>query len=96
MFKKDAVLPGFILGVITPILTFWIYCLFKYLKINQFAVAYSLYLNGFSSAALSLSLLGNLGLFYFYIWKNKNYSARGVLMATVMYAIIGFLLKFFA
>jgi hypothetical protein len=46
------------------------------------------------SLLLSLSLLLNLALFFLFIKMNKDYIARGILMATMLMGILIFVLKF--
>ena len=43
---------------------------------------------------LSLSVIPNLLIFFIFIWTNKLLSARGVLLSTIIYAILIFILKF--
>ncbi|MBN2520018.1 MAG: hypothetical protein JXB17_05915 [Bacteroidales bacterium] len=45
---------------------------------------------------ISLGVVPNLLLFFLFIWKNYLYSARGVLMATFIYAFIVFAFKLIA
>lgn len=46
------------------------------------------------SLLLSLSLLLNLALFFLFIKMNKDYFARGILMATMLIGVLIFVLKF--
>ncbi len=43
---------------------------------------------------LSLCVIPNLALFFIFIWMNKMMSARGVLLATFIFAFIIFGIKF--
>ena len=44
---------------------------------------------------LSLAALPNLFVFFVFIKKKQDYRARGVLMATILTALVTFVLKFF-
>lgn len=46
------------------------------------------------SAVISLSVIPNLLLFFIFIWLNYLYSARGVLAATLIFAVIVVVTKF--
>ena len=43
---------------------------------------------------VSLCVIPNLVFFFIFIWLNYLYSARGVLMATIFFAIFVFITKF--
>jgi hypothetical protein len=47
------------------------------------------------SKLVSLSVIPNLLLFFLFIWTNRNFSARGVIFATLLLAFIMLILKFF-
>lgn len=50
-------------------------------------------LNRFSSL-ISLSAIPNLLLFFFFLWKNRYRSARGVIFATLILAFVMLTVKF--
>ena len=86
---------GLILGVIFPIISL---CGYYLVNFNEFAfsdfvkmiIARNIYVK-----ILALCVLPNLLLFFIFIWKNYLTSARGVLMATIICAVIIIILKFF-
>ena len=94
MMKKNTVPFGFICGLLAPMLGFWLYYVFTYHSIHCWNFLVRITSMGLSSAILSLCLLSNLACFFIFIGVKHDYSARGVLMVTIIYAIIGFLLKF--
>jgi len=95
MIKRNSVSLGVILGILGPIIGFWLYYLLTYHNFNHLEFLKKVFEMGISSAVLSLCLLTNLAIFFFFIWKKFDFSAKGVLAATIVYAIIGFLLKYF-
>ncbi len=85
---------GLILGLIVPALTL----IFinaeanKHLSLNEFLI--KLHQHQRLSALLSLCAIPNLGLFFLFMWKNNYKSGRGVIMATLVMAILVFAFKF--
>ena len=49
---------------------------------------------GALSKLISLSVIPNLLLFFLFIWTNRSFSARGVIFATLIVAMIMLVLKF--
>jgi len=46
------------------------------------------------SKVISLAALPNLLLFFLFIWTNRTFSARGVIFATLVVAMVMLVLKF--
>lgn len=95
--KTDNVWFGLVIGVMMPFVGFYLY--------YQLQFADSISLRGFIkfisspsllSKVISLSVLMNLPLFFFFIRKSRDYSAKGVLGATLIYAALIAYLKLFA
>lgn len=91
--KYNSQALGFITGLILPVISFLVIFLIM-------SGTYSLqeYLNRLVSfhiltKFLSLSVIPNLLLFYFFIWKNFQYSYRGVVGATIIAAIVILILQ---
>jgi len=91
--RFDSVLAGLILGLILPVVTlvmiWWVRFeggLGDFLSIFQ--------QNRMLSKVISLSAIPNLLLFFLFIWTNRSYSARGVIFATLVVALIMLVLKF--
>lgn len=95
LIKKDTVLRGLILGLIAPVIGFYLYKIsfFNYFDMPKFFN--HLVSNNLLSPVISLCLIFNAGAFYFFIKKNKLYSARGLVLATFLYGGVIVYLKFF-
>lgn len=90
--KFDTLLAGLIPGLILPILAllgFWM------VKSDSGLVDFLLRFQemGMLSKVLSLAAIPNLLLFFVYIWTNRNFSARGVIFATILLALFMLILK---
>ena len=86
---------GLIIGILSPPLAFYIFSLFEY----QGESAIEL-LKGFAGRkvlthVISLSVLINLPLFFAFLSSNREYTARGIIGATLIYAFVVLILKLF-
>ena len=91
--RFDTLLTGLVPALILPaltLLTIWKVKsnspLFEFLV--QFQEMHML------SKLVSLSVIPNLLLFFLFIWTNRNFSARGVIFATLLLAFVMLILKF--
>jgi hypothetical protein len=84
--KKDSFLTGLIPGLILPLVGFYIYFLlfFRYMGFSSF-VNHLVKINMLVSV-LSLGVILNLVVFFFFYQKQLDRSARGVIAATFIYA----------
>jgi len=92
--KGNSVWLGLISGVLLPIM---VMALVYMIKFSGYPVAYfkeQLMEMRLFSKYISVCVYPNLGLFFIFIWVNRLLSARGVLMATILLAIVVFILKF--
>ena len=98
ILKKDSVGLGLILGLFAPLLGL-VFFKFYQLKSLTFTEAfqYMIYQPGFKllSAALSISLLLNALLFTIYINTNKDNTAKGIFITTLIYGLIVLSIKTF-
>jgi hypothetical protein len=91
IFKKDDLWLGLILGILGPVVGFLIFYLIKFFPLGQSIAAY---LNLFKDNSflipkvISLSLLVNGVTFFLYTQYRKDETSRGILVATLIYAII--------
>jgi len=90
--KFDTLLTGLILGLILPALTlvgFWI------VKSDRGFVDFLVYFQEMKmlSKMVSLTAIPNLLLFFLFIWTKRNFSARGVVFATLLLAFVMLILK---
>jgi len=86
--KYDKLLLGLISGVILPIVTLLLFCLFNSKSVDfvhylKFVARMSLMSN-----VLSLCAIPNLIAFYFFINKELYKSTRGVIFATIIWGIL--------
>lgn len=91
--KFDTLWHGLIPGLVLPalaLLGFWI------VKSDRGLVDFLEHFQTINmlSKVVSLCAIPNLLLFFIYIWTKRNFSARGVIFATLMLALIMVILKF--
>jgi hypothetical protein len=96
IFKKDNFIFGFMMGMIAPILGV---VLFKYTKLAALnfyeAMQFMVLQPGHKllTLAITLSLMTNAILFTLYINGHIDKTAKGIFVATFIYAIIAIVLK---
>lgn len=98
IFKKDSTVMGLILGLIAPMLGFFIFKLYKYSALSVGEMwQYVVNEPGFKtlSVGLSLSLLLNALLFTIYVNTNRDYTAKGIFITTLAYGLIILSIKTF-
>jgi hypothetical protein len=93
MNLKDNLFTGLVSGIVSPVLAFVVYT-----KINSPGEALSTVIHhirelGITSTIISISVFINLLVFFIFIWTKADQSARGVLAATFLYAIVVVILK---
>jgi len=94
MINKE-VAKGFSIGVLAPIIAFLIYVGF-YLEVELDTALYIINRNGHMTHHISLSVfLTNTVLFFMQIKMYKDEVARGILGATLAYAVVVLILLFF-
>lgn len=96
MLKKDHLRLGLILGFLAPVLGFFIYYLVKFRLFSfpeflQVIRAQPSLLTGI----ISLSLITNAIVFTVYINRQKDQTARGIFIATCIYALVALAFKWF-
>jgi hypothetical protein len=86
---------GLILGIIFPLIGLLVVYLVKYSGVGVSNFLHGL-MNDHNAAALvlSFSLFANLIPFIFYTNRKLDYTAKGILIATMLYALPIILLKF--
>ena len=97
MLKKDDLRLGLILGFLAPVLGFAAYYLlrFRLFTINEFFQVLMMQ-KSLLSGIVSMALIANAVVFTLYINQHKDKTAKGVFIATCVYAIIALALKWFA
>lgn len=84
--KYDSILIGTLCGLVTPMIGFLGYYFIRYSGMYFPAFIRYLYEGGTFLPILSLCTVPNLLIFFIFIWTNRDKSARGVLLATILYA----------
>ena len=85
--KLDAVWVGAIIGLGAPFLSLYVFSLVKYSHLTFLEFYEKILLaNQIFTPVISLCVITNLLVFFVFIWSNRNYNARGVLLATIVYA----------
>jgi hypothetical protein len=95
MSKKrfDTVLTGLIPGLLLPLATLLIIWTVRYEGgLKDFLTSFQQL--QMLSKVLSLSTIPNLLLFFLFIWTDRTFSARGVIFATLVVAMVMLVLKF--
>lgn len=98
ILKKDNFLLGIVLGLIAPLLGM---LMFKTYKFNVFTYKETfqyMYMEpGFKTltVALTLSLLLNALMFTIYINSNKDKTAKGIFITTMVYGLLVLIIKTF-
>lgn len=92
--KFDSLTIGIVLGIAAPIITMLIVYLLKFNLYKADEVLDYLVAKQVFTKIVSLCVIPNLLLFFIFIRKNYLYSARGVLMATILFAVFVFITKF--
>ena len=93
--KKNVPIFGFIIGLLLPIVgLFIVYGMWGHGQ-GIFSFLSDLTAQpGLASKVMTLSLLTNLIPFVYYTTKRLDYTARGIFVATMLYAMIVVLVKF--
>ena len=94
---KDKLTFGLILGFLAPFIGFAVYYLmrFRLFTVKEFFQVLMMQ-KSLLSGIVSIALLANAILFTIYINKHKDHTAKGIFIATCMYAVVALGLKWFA
>jgi hypothetical protein len=91
--RFDSLATGLIVGLILPVVSLMAFWIIRFDgSLGQFLATFQGM--GMLSKVLSLSVLPNLLLFFIFIWTRRNFSARGVIFATLLVAFVMLILKF--
>ena len=91
--RFNNLLYGLVPGVLMPVLTLLVFWLVKSDRgLGEFLAGFQQL--GMLSKVVSLTAIPNLLLFFLYIWTDRNFSARGVIFATLLLAFVMLILKF--
>jgi NADH:ubiquinone oxidoreductase subunit K len=85
---------GLIMGLAAPLINFLGFYLLKYTHVQLIEFIDFLIRRNVIIQIISLCVIANLGIFFLFIQTHRYYSARGVIMATFIYAIGAIIFKF--
>ena len=95
-FKKDNFWLGIVLGLVAPVLGFFIFKLIKYNRFSLTEMYQWMTLNhNLITAYISVSLFANALLFTLFVNARIDKTAKGIFLVTVIYAVVALLIKFF-
>jgi len=91
--KFDNLTLGLIVGIVVPLITYFLVLRFVYPF--QFAdkSLHSIWLHLMAPKMISIGAIPNLAFFFLFVYTNRLKSGRGVLMATIFYAIVVLIMK---
>lgn len=91
--RLDSMALGLIAGILIPMVTLVIIWLVRYdMGLVEFLSSFQKI--GALSKLVSLSVIPNLLLFFVFIWTGRSFSARGVIFATLVVALVMLVLKY--
>lgn len=95
MLKRDSLRLGIVLGIIAPFFGFAIYYFVKFFPTYSFGEFLEFLKTNKSliTVVVSLSLLANAAVFTLYINIQKDYTAKGIFIVTVVYGIAALLFR---
>lgn len=92
--REKKVLIGFSVGLAANAVGVLLYVLF-FSDLDVFATLSIAYKEGFLGSLVALGAILNLFAFFWFIKRRKDYHARGVLMATLLVAVLLLFYKVF-
>ncbi len=90
----DSMWAGTLAGIVLPVVTLLVIWAIRYQGTGLAEFLSDFQKLGVLSKLVSLAALPNLLLFFICIWTNRNFSARGVIFATLIVALVMLVLKF--
>jgi len=91
--RFDRILMGWLIGAIIPLIIFLITYQVKYSEMDFLVYLKDLWQMKMFLKLLSLCVYANLGLFFVFYRLKYDMAARGVIMATFMYAFLVLIAK---
>ncbi|CAN5563955.1 hypothetical protein BH11BAC3_BH11BAC3_29090 [soil metagenome] len=96
ILKKDNFWLGAVLGLLAPIIGFFVFKLIKYNRFSLVEMYQWMTLNhNLITAFVSVSLFANAVIFTLYVNARIDKTAKGIFAVTVLYAVVALLIKFF-
>ncbi|MCH7535440.1 MAG: hypothetical protein IH948_06790 [Bacteroidetes bacterium] len=95
MIKKwDKVWLGLICGIIMPVIMVLSYYQSSYSAITLSNFVERMVLNNLESKLISVAIVGNLGVFFLFIWLNADRASKGVVGSMFLYGVVILYFKF--
>jgi len=96
ILKRDNIKLGLVMGLIGPLLGLIVVYYLKYTHLKFFEfLDYFIHDRSLITSVGSLSLLANVVLFTIYVNTNRDSTAKGIFIVTMMYGIAILVLKLF-
>ena len=92
--RFDNIIYGLIPGLFAPLIGFLIFYLVKFSHKNFSEYFEYISQHSVISHTISLSVLPNLLIFFIFIWAKLYKSAKGVILATMIYAFAILIMRF--
>lgn len=94
--KKDNFWLGIVLGLLAPLVGFFIFKLVRYSNFSIKEMYQWMTMNhNLITAYISVSLFANAVIFTLFVNARIDKTAKGVFLVTVLYAVLALLVKFF-
>jgi hypothetical protein len=84
----DRLLVGWVIGIVVPLVFFFVFYKMKYSEMNFMIYLRNVWEMKIFLKIISLCVFPNLGFFFLFYRKKYDMAARGVIMATFMYAFL--------
>ena len=88
--KFDSIVLGLVLGLIFPLVATILYQKIMFPGYEYDDFLFRAFLIGVHIKVISVCVFPNLLIFFVFIWTNRLKSSRGVLLATLIYALVIF------
>ncbi len=86
--RLDSVGLGIVVGIVIPLLSLLLFYSTNFTKVTfGFFLQHTAQIEVLPKL-ISLCGIPNLGVFFLFIWRNHYYSARGVIIATIILTVI--------
>lgn len=91
--KFDNIYLGLVVGIVVPIISYFLVLEFIYPFQYADKSLHSIWMHMMAPRMISIGAIPNLAFFFFFMYTNKLKSGRGVLTATIFYAIVVLVMK---
>ncbi len=90
----DKLYIGLILGLLIPLISFYVFFLIKNTSLTFGKFVEYLGNSGVIPQSVTLGVIPNLLIFFIFIWTHRYLSARGVIVATMIYTVVILAVKY--